>query len=184
MRFPISNYDSTADGVVAIESLVLATPDAYGEKAFVTDSEGYKEFVYCYTALTSLQKGSVVCITLDTGDSAGQNPRAVLPATSSIYNKFGICAETVTAAGGIWVQTYGRCSHAIVDGTTDVGINDPLKAANGVHSLVIDHTDTGTASMIAIAEEAETDTLTVQGSATYGTNDHTVFLLDRWATVA
>jgi hypothetical protein len=178
IQYPIRNIDS-------LEALVLETPSSYGVKAAIEDKvSGYQEFIYCYTALTSLRKGSCVCISLDSGDAAGQNPRAVLPATSAVPNQFGICAETIAVAGGIWVQVYGRCPHAIVDGTTDVGINDPLKPVNGAHNLVIDHTDTGTASMVAFAEEAETSTLTVQGDATYGLSDNTVFLLNRLATVA
>ena len=181
-------YDILPANANVGEILAGVTAPAYGETLYGLVPGG--KFIYCYTALTTLHQGSVVTISTDTGDTAGLNPRAVLPTTTSVYNQYGICAETKAAAGGIWVQVGGRCTHSIVDGTTDVGINDPLKPSNGSHALVNDHADTGTASMVAIAESAETDTLTVQGDATYGGQGaspqtwNTVYLLDRWATVA
>lgn len=190
MQYPIKTIDnsgSSADNT-GLAALAAYTPAAYGQEVTLNDATyGTRKFIFCYTALTSLHQGSVVCIELDTADTtAGMNPRAVLPATSSVYLRFGVCAETVAAAGGIWVQVYGRCDVVCIDGTTDVAINDPLKAANASHCLVQDHADTGTASMIAISECAQTDTPTVQGDATYGdpTDSHQVYLLDRRATVA
>lgn len=172
-NYPIATIDP-------IETLLLGSPE-YGTKQTLPDG---REFVYAYTALTTLVKGGVVALEQDTGDTAGLNPRATVPATSNVDTLFGIAAETVTAAGGIWVQTYGRCTYARVDGATDVGINDPLKPVNTKQYLAQDHADTGTASMFAIAEEAETDAIAAQTDTTNGDADKTIFILGRRCTVA
>lgn len=174
MDYPIMTDD-------AIETLCAERPSAYGKRRTLSDG---REFVYAYTALTSLLKGGCVALELDTGDAAGQNPRAVVPTTSAIVNLHGIAAETVTTAGGIWVQTYGRCTYARVDGATDVGINDPLKPVNTTQYLTQDHADTGTAAMFAVAEEAETVAIAAQTDTTNGDADNTIFILGRRCTVA
>jgi hypothetical protein len=173
-NYPIATIDP-------IETLTLERPSSYGVKRTLDDG---REFVYCYTALTSLVKGGTVAINQDTGDAAGQNPRATVPATSSVANRFGVAAETVTAAGGIWVQTYGRCTYARVDGGTDVGINDPLKPVNAKQYLTQDHADTGTASMFAVAESVEADAVAAQTDTTNGDADKTIFILGELCTVA
>jgi hypothetical protein len=172
-NYPVQTVDP-------LETLLLETPE-YGAKRTLPDG---REFVYCYTALTTLVKGGCVALETDTGDAAGQNPRAVVPATSSIHLLHGVAAETVTAAGGIWVQTYGRCTYARVDGATDVGINDPLKPVNTKQYLAQDHADTGTASMFAIAESVEADAIAAQVDTTNGDADKTIFILGRRCTVA
>lgn len=156
-------------------------PDTYGTEIIFPSGNKY---IYAYTALTTLVKGGCCAINQDTGDAAGQNPRATVPATSSIYHLFGISAETVTAAGGIWVQTKGRCTYARVDGATDVAINDPLKPVNAKQYLAQDHADTPTASFMAVAEEAEADAIAAQTDITNGDADKTIYLPERWATVA
>jgi len=164
-----------------IEALCLDRPSTYGVERVFPDG---RKFVYCYTAITTFLKGCVACLTFTGGGTIGQNPRATVPATTTgILHKWGICCEGVTAAGGIWVQTFGHCDFARVDGTTDTTVGMPLQAVNTGYALITDGASTVTADTIAFAETVETDTLTAQGNATYGAADNTVFLLDRWAAL-
>jgi len=161
-----------------VDSLIRETP-AYGTVAEYADGS---KFIYAYTALTDVEKGDTLAYTT-TPNASGYNPQAAAAATSAIYHKYGVACQDKTAAGGLWLQIAGRCTFAKVDGTTDVAAGNFLKPANASRLLVIDHNATATASMVAVAEEAETKEAAAQTPIT-GSADHTIFLVDRWATVA
>lgn len=173
---PIANFDD-------VEALCLWRPSTYGVRAAVFDKDGnYKEFVFAYTSTTHV-KGGVVVLNRDTGDAAGQNPRATKPenAAVGVQLTYGICAEDGSYGdNGIWVQTYGRCTYARTDAC---GVNDPLRATRNAYYLTADHTDTGTDAMIAIAEEAQANAIAAQDDTTNGDAEVTVFLVGRQATV-
>lgn len=60
------------------------------------------------------------------------------PTTALLFMPAGII-ETASIAAGDYglVQVYGHNANALVDGTTGLGVGDPLKLANGVANLVI-----------------------------------------------
>lgn len=182
MSYPVKTLNGLASANTndAIDYILSTSPE-YGTKETLPDG---REFTYCYTALTTLLKGGQVCIDYTGGAAAGQNPRATIPATSAIAHKFGRAAETITAAGGIWVQTYGRCNYARVDGATDVAIGAFLKPANAVQYAVIDHPSVATASATEIAEEVVTAAIAAQTDTTNGDANVTVFITGKLATVA
>ena len=124
---------------------------------------------------------------------------------------FGICAETVSAAGGIWVQTYGRCCYARLDAATDITYAASIKPKQSVQYAVEDHDDTPTASSIGFFERARhgsggatkwggttwetvadfpwydvamTLAVGAQGNTTYGDPCAQVFLTGNTATIA
>ena len=168
------------DSIITAQEFPYGTA-SYGSQVIWPDG---REFVYGYTALTDLVKGDWVAIETDSADTtAGMNPRITKPATSAVYLLYGVMCAALTAAGGSWVQTKGQCTFAKVDGTTDVAINDFLKGSNGVTYLVQDHADTGTASAVAICDEAETAAVAAQDPIT-GSADHLIHLLGRRATIA
>jgi len=161
-----------------VDSLVQESP-TYGT---VREYEDGAKFIFCYTALTDVLKGDLFSYTA-TPNASGYNPQAAVPATSAIYHKYGIACQALTAAGGLWLQIGGRCDFAKIDGDTNVAAGNFLKAANASRAFVFDHGTVATASMLAVAEEAETVALAAQTPAT-GSADHTVFLFDIVATVA
>lgn len=167
-----------------VDQLVCERPDTYG---VIREYPSGNKYMYCYTALTTFTKGSLACLSFDGGATAGLNPLATKPATTNaLLHKWGICCETVAAAGGIWVQIYGHCNFAEVEGgTTDIAIGDCLQATNATWYLITDGT-TVTADTIAYAESVEAAAVAVQELLSTGGTGHceannSVFLLDRWA---
>jgi hypothetical protein len=164
-----------------VDDLAQMTNLPYGTEVELTDGSKY---LYCYTALTSLVKGGLVCYDFTGGAAATQNPRATVPVASSIAHKFGRTCKTTTAAGGVWVQTYGRCDFARVDGDTDVPVGAFLKGVTTKQYAAIDHATVATASACEIAEEAVTAAIADQTDTTNGDATATVFITGNLATVA
>ena len=166
-----------------IEALVLETPSSYGVEASLPDG---RKFVYCYTALTSILVGGCVAVGRTGGaTTAGRNPQATLPETDdNVAHVYGIACKTTDAAGGVWVQVYGRCTFAKVDGTSAVAIGDSLKPVDGAQYLVQDAAvgNTKTAAAVAFAEEAEAVAYGSQ-TVTTGTPDNTIFITGQPATL-
>ncbi len=91
------------------------------------------------------------------------NPKAVAPATSSVYQKVVVATVDQGATAGFqWCVVEGECS-ALVDGTTDVAKDDFLEVLNATNNFVKDATSRSVNSA-AIAREAVTanaDTLSL-----------------------
>lgn len=158
----IGNRIQTLDGgtsyhaIAAIEQVLEArlADDQFGNTPYgatVALPDG-REFVYCYTALATILFGGCVCIDKTGGAASGQNPRATIPATTDMRHKFGIAAQTAGAAGGVWVQTYGRCSYARVDGATNIAIGAFLKPVDVAQYITYDHATVAILQPFAIFE--------------------------------
>jgi len=155
----IGNRIQTLDGgtsyhaIAAIEQVLEArlANDHYGRAPYGAEiilPDG-REFVYCYTDVITWLYGSFCCIDYTGGAASGQNPNAIVtPSNNSLYHRFGICTSTVAKAGGMWVQIYGRCSYARMDGNTDVTLGAHIKPKQSVQIAVEDHDGTATASAI------------------------------------
>jgi hypothetical protein len=125
------------------------------------------EYQWVYTDLTTIVLGGCVCIDYAGGAVVGQNPRATLPDnTGSVPHRFAIACMPKAAAGGLWVQTYGRCKIAKVDGATDTTVGCFLKPVNGAQYLTIDHATIATVEAFAIEEEVEAAAYNAQTVAT------------------
>jgi hypothetical protein len=151
----------------------------YGDQLSIEHPDyGSMEFTYCYKADATV-KGTWV-IFAKTATALGLNPTALQPATSAVAVQAGCVWNTTTGAGGVWVQTKGRCPIAGVDGATDVADGDLLKLTNGV-DVPSKEGGAYAATTIAIAEEAETVAWAAQATADRPTN--TVYILGNLVTV-
>lgn len=178
--FPIQTLDGADySGPPGLEALLAETPPAYGTERTMPVYDGSTgTFVYCYTALNTVVVGGAVQINY-TGSvltSAYANPRVTLPDnTGSVPHQPGIACQTKTAAGGLWVQTKGRCFFARADGGTNIALGTHLTFTNGAQYLSTDHATVATVLGWAIFEGCRhgevgatkwTDTA-VDGTATY-----------------
>jgi hypothetical protein len=129
---------------------------AYGTEITIPVYDGTPgTFVYCYTAETTIHVGACVQVGYDTYTSTlgYYNPMASIPDnTGSIYHKFGIATKTLAAAGGLWVQTKGRCFFTKVEGNSDVTVGSFLKPVTAKLWLVQDHATVKTVEGVAIFE--------------------------------
>ena len=162
--YPITTLDGGTDyDAIAGISFLLNQPApldrdglaAYGTEFTLPDG---RRFVYCYTALATILFGGAVVIDYTGGAASGQNARATLPATSAIPHSFGISTITKAAAGGLWVQTYGRCAYARVcsaaGGGTPVELGAPVKPINAAQYLIRDAAAIATVNAIAFYERS------------------------------
>jgi hypothetical protein len=171
------------DGPPGLEALLNETAPAYGTRKTIeiTDGRGTSfgtgEFIYLYTALTTVVVGGAVQIdyTGYTGTAAYYGPLVTLPATTNIPHIVGIATKTMAAAGGLWVQVSGVCLYARVDGATNVALGTHLKVVNTAQYFTTDHATVETTAGSAIylgcrhgaaGTTAWTDTA-VDGTSTY-----------------
>lgn len=150
----------TLDGVgyagpPGLEALLSMTPPAYGKEEQITLFDGSTAtFIYCYTAETAIKVGMPVQIGYDgyTGTSGFYSPMATIPdATGAIYHLMGVACQTRATAGGLWVQTKGRCYFARVDGATDVALGTHLTFTAAPY-FTTDHATVKTVAGSAIYE--------------------------------
>lgn len=136
-NYPIGTVDGTAYvGPPGLEQLLAEVAPAYGTERTMELNVGGVDmgtatFIYCYTAETTIKVGFPVQIGYDTFATATagawNSPMASIPdATAAIYHLMGVACSTLTAAGGLWVQTKGRCCFARLDGATDVALGTHL----------------------------------------------------------
>lgn len=158
------------------------TGDFYGQRITV---EGKGDYVWCYwdgSAPSTCSKGDWVFF--GTAGQIANNPAIAAAATSSVQQDAGVVTKTLSAAGGVWVHAGpGRCDIAKIDGGTDVAKGDMLQLVNGAVHVVKDGGAALTADSVAIAEEAETDTIAAQTSAGKDLASHSVYLLGRKVTI-
>lgn len=128
---------------------VEASKKALGGQVVI---QGKSKLQYLYVPANTVE-GEVLVKTFD-GDEE-TNPKAIAPATSSVYQKVVVASEDQGATAGFqWCYISGECS-ALVDGTTDVAKDDFLEVLNTADSFVKDATSRSTNS-VAIAREAVT----------------------------
>jgi len=180
MDYPLQTLDGATTsyrGIANIEA-VLNNPlalDQFGNKPYgarITLPDG-RRFTYCYTALATILYGGCVCIDYTGVATSGKNPNATIPTqNTTIYHTFGIAAETAAVAGGVWVQTYGRCAYARVDGgTNDAGLAGFLHPVTTCQYLIYDHTSVATTNAMAIFERCRQG---VAGTTKWGSAWETV----------
>ena len=169
--------------IVTTDKFPAGTPNAAGEIEQGPDGRVFMAAYWDATAPSTCSKGDAVFVTVDfDGTTALTSPQIAAAATISVAQIAGIVCATLTAAGLVWVQIQGRNDFTKVDGTTDVGIGDTLQMVNGQVYLVQDSASAISADSLAIALEAETDTIAAQGG-TAASASHSIYLFNRLVTI-
>lgn len=155
-NYPLKTHDGDAyPGPPGLEMLLAMRAPAYGTEIEVPVYDGSTgRFVYAYTAETTLVVGCPVQAAYDgyTGTAGYYSPVAsIADATGAIPHLFGVACSTLTAAGGLWVQTKGRVFFARVDGATDVALGTHL-TCGAVEYFTTDHATVKTVAGWAIYE--------------------------------
>lgn len=134
---------------------ILGDPSTEAEKALLAGQkavQGKQELQMLYVPANTV-KGEVLARVYD-GDEE-TNPKAIQPATSSVYQKMVVATQDQGATAGFqWCVIEGECD-GLVNGTTDVAKDDFLEVLNGTSAFVKDATSRSTNSG-AIAREAVT----------------------------
>ena len=168
-------------GPITVDKIPYGVP-ALGQVQTWADG---REFLGCYwdaSAPSTCAKGDF-CHIQDDSDGV-YTPQIEACATSStVFRRGGVICATLTAAGYVWVQTKGPCEFAKVDGTTDVAVGDTLEAVNGAVHVVQDSATDLTLDSVAVAKEAETDTIAAQVTADGTAAATTIYILDRPAGI-
>ena len=142
-------------GPPGLEALLAEVPSAYGTERQLPVYDGSTgRFVWCYTAETTLKVGMPVQIGYDgySGTTGFYNPMASIPdASGTVYHPVGVACQTLAAAGGMWVQTKGRCFFARLDGATDVALGTHLTVTAAPY-FTTDHATVKTVIGCAIYE--------------------------------
>jgi len=137
-NYPVRTIDGNDYvGPPGLEALLQMEAPAYGTEITLPlivggADYGPATFIYCYTAETTIKVGFPVQIGYDTysGTAGFYSPMASIPdATGEIYHLMGVACQTLTAAGGIWVQIKGRCAFARVSGNVALGTHLTYTAA-------------------------------------------------------
>jgi hypothetical protein len=131
--------------------------------------EGVNEYMTVQSHAV-LPVGSVIVISHD-----DEGPRTAAPATLAVYQRIGVVVVASTAANEwIKVQTRGF-AEALVEGTTDVTVDDYLEVLTTETAFKLDHATARSTNSVAVAVDAVADA---------GPALATVFLLGDPAIVA
>jgi len=123
------------------------------------DAQAGQEAVQGKTTLQFLyvpantEKGEILVKSFD-GDEE-MNPKAVTPATSTIFQRVVVATEDQGSTAGFqWCVVEGDCE-ALVSGSANVAKDDFLEVVNGADNLIKD-ASTRSEKSVAIAREAYT----------------------------
>ncbi len=148
---------------------------AYGQEICIEHPVyGSMEFCRVYKA-DATAKGDFVIFN-KTGTAGGLNPTAIAPATTAtpLTVRAGAAQHATSGAGGVWVQTKGRCICCKLDGGTDVADGNLLSLTNGQVYCIKDAAFGQ--ETIGVAEEAETKSIAEQLAAGETVYDHQIYL--------